>query len=1362
MSLYRNLITMLSASVLRSKPFDDVSDKNVQGSLESLNFKINTVAAQNVRLTTLGLPAASGSVLGDFIRLKDTAGVRSLDRGVSSTGAWIQSRSSSDYTVNYTLLLNPNGGTVASGGPVTVTGASASVSVGTNPSQSGAFRLANTQTIRWRNAANSADGFSIAQSAADALVIYDPSNNPLFTINAAGLTLPGPLTVGGFEVGTKILPQSTKSVDYTLVLTDSGKHILHPTADTSTRTFTIPSNASVAFPAGTTVTFINQISAGNVYVDIVADTMVLAGVGQTSSVLLAPNSIATALKVTTTQWLITLIDSQSLTLAQQQDLSGKTAIAVHRSPNAIVGMFWIDTGKDSDNGDWIERCSHTSWQRSALSSKWLGWVANEAAARAIGGATTGDYYGSTADGRHYKLSGGSGVTAVLVGNKAKFPRLGLVIVEAGYVAIYDMTEPTFPMWRSWVAGTNFFVGTNSSGAIQSVTYGEGKLLVSTSTRSISLMDFPADTGLSGSGAGVLKLSPNYGLADTQTGAVHPAMMGTAPAFTLGHINVYSVAIHVANDAPASVVTGLKVPTLAFGGGASLQVLRNDGVLVTGIAFQTINVSFDQYGSVLSLGENARNIRRAMAPLYTTYQTYGGGPMNIGVLATMIYDNKSKQHGSKLATIRQTTPDVALWMHGGTSGSNKNIAARISNDRNTGWMYGDNRRTLLCGVPVGAISDVERAPALEPANWTVTGSDGTHVITWLGGAFRYQADTMSPALMLTAVVLTVGEWYEVSVTTSSYTSGSVKFTSFDSTDTNINTGVGTHTFRKQATTSSLQLLRVGTNVDLTISGISVKVVTPDRSYKNQPIKVYGTLTSAPIAVGAQMTAVSGFSAVNYLQQPYSADLDPGTGEWTLSSVAATTNAPASNLFTQSEFANGVGDAQAKLGLITAVPSMAGSIGTTTGLAFGWDGTTWTSAYKTTVSTQVKRQTTLSITVVMDDGLAPVFGSAAGTDASNDFGIVIGSDVIPPTTYIVTPLGSNRYRVSATAAPFLSTTSNGVVKYASNSSRTFKTTDWQIEFTSLASSYKPTTTTPAIGLGIIASRRAASGAYYTLGMNGYGQYVAVVHDGTTTRTVTSTTSYNNGAVHEVRVNYTVDGSLAMLVRGTQVAITTGTPLLTLNNATAVLTVGQSYALDAPFPGTLANIKFGLSVPSAEQSLCMYEQERLMRLPGAQCLLPVAQTVSAMDYDTTTDEWVSTQASFVSRWKTLVRVSSIAPPAGSFSQSMVTRGMTATSITATSPGVYVWTPAISLRNEVLKTGTIPDKKLPLKPFEYDAVASQVDFPIPAGFVPIRVAVAGVIKREGSTKDYTLIHDGFIWTVRFAVAPGAAAWVQITPVLE
>jgi hypothetical protein len=100
------------------------------------------------------------------------------------------------------------------------------------------------------------------------------------------------------------IPQNSKSAAYTTILTDAQKHIFHPSADTTARTWTIDSNANVAYPIGTAITFINQNAGGVITIAITSDTMRLAGAGTTGNRSLAANGIATAIKVTSTEWII--------------------------------------------------------------------------------------------------------------------------------------------------------------------------------------------------------------------------------------------------------------------------------------------------------------------------------------------------------------------------------------------------------------------------------------------------------------------------------------------------------------------------------------------------------------------------------------------------------------------------------------------------------------------------------------------------------------------------------------------------------------------------------------------------------------------------------------------------------------------------------------------------------------------------------------------------------------------------------------------------------------------------------------------------------------------------------------------------
>ena len=124
-----------------------------------------------------------------------------------------------------------------------------------------------------------------------------PATGKFTTLSASG-------AVSDTAGNIRDIPQNSQSSDYTLALTDAGKQIFHPSADTTARTFTIPSNGSVPIDVGTAVSIINQNAAGVITIAITTDVMRLAGVGSTGSRSLAANGIATIVKVTSTEWII--------------------------------------------------------------------------------------------------------------------------------------------------------------------------------------------------------------------------------------------------------------------------------------------------------------------------------------------------------------------------------------------------------------------------------------------------------------------------------------------------------------------------------------------------------------------------------------------------------------------------------------------------------------------------------------------------------------------------------------------------------------------------------------------------------------------------------------------------------------------------------------------------------------------------------------------------------------------------------------------------------------------------------------------------------------------------------------------------
>ena len=131
--------------------------------------------------------------------------------------------------------------------------------------------------------------------------------SPTMTTPVLGTPSSGTLsscTVDGTDaVGFRNIPVNSQSAAYTAVLADAGKVIFHPSTDANARTFTIPANGSVAYPIGTALTFINMTSQV-VTIAITTDTMYLSAAGTTGSRSLAQYGSATAIKMTSTTWLI--------------------------------------------------------------------------------------------------------------------------------------------------------------------------------------------------------------------------------------------------------------------------------------------------------------------------------------------------------------------------------------------------------------------------------------------------------------------------------------------------------------------------------------------------------------------------------------------------------------------------------------------------------------------------------------------------------------------------------------------------------------------------------------------------------------------------------------------------------------------------------------------------------------------------------------------------------------------------------------------------------------------------------------------------------------------------------------------------
>jgi hypothetical protein len=105
-----------------------------------------------------------------------------------------------------------------------------------------------------------------------------------------------------YSLGYRDIPQNEQDTTYQFVLSDRGKSVGKDS--TSARTYTVPPNATVAFPPGAAITVYNMGSAGNITIAEGSGVDIyLAGSGTPGNRTLGVRGVCTLLKTDTNTWL---------------------------------------------------------------------------------------------------------------------------------------------------------------------------------------------------------------------------------------------------------------------------------------------------------------------------------------------------------------------------------------------------------------------------------------------------------------------------------------------------------------------------------------------------------------------------------------------------------------------------------------------------------------------------------------------------------------------------------------------------------------------------------------------------------------------------------------------------------------------------------------------------------------------------------------------------------------------------------------------------------------------------------------------------------------------------------------------------
>lgn len=591
----------------------------------------------------------------------------------------------------------------------------------------------------------------------------------------------------------------------------------------------------------------------------------------------------------------------------------------------LVALCHDWDGRITPYDGWRDRCSHTSWENEPLSGNWLGSAASEAAARAISGATTGSYYYSATAAKFYTLNAGAGQTETFRGNTRKFPADRLITAESDRVIIWNLTQPDAPMWMVFERG---LLDMGGSGALASITAANAHLCLAgaySGNTQAWVINLAADKAI------------NYGdyysvykgnIASRNSGA------GFAVQYTFGVKTILTgvpcngIAITVLPNAPVDVATGLPVPTIAVATNGGVSVIKDDGnvwdfVVATYPAkhvwfdaavpkrlFSThaTSVAFtDCQLEVIDIpSSDVTHVTAANRQLYDIVTT----PAILGNVYSAVVKGSAIGSTVGVSRIKRNDASIAAGM-----------IAYVTKDYNSGWQVGAIKgawladtvaETLTESVPLSDdFSSYADTAAMIAAGWANTAS-GTGTldagkikvaasVNWHGSVRGFTTVIGKTYVAVASYDLSTGGSAVAQIGVGNSSGGG---SALGSNAGYTATGSLMVSFVATATTTYINpQTQAGTWVYY--DNIGIRLADVDRSGKAKGLQVFGSLTKAAVASGAQLMGYSGFSAANFFEQPYNSDLDFGTGDFCIMGwVKETPNSAQENILVRGAYSGAV--------------------------------------------------------------------------------------------------------------------------------------------------------------------------------------------------------------------------------------------------------------------------------------------------------------------------------------------------------------------------------------------------------------------------------------------------------------------------
>ena len=560
--------------------------------------------------------------------------------------------------------------------------------------------------------------------------------------------------------------------------------------------------------------------------------------------------------------------------------------------DTAVDVFVYDTSKDSDGGAWRKRTQNTSWYNETLNTSTRG-------------------------------------------SRKEFPAVAVIVAEAAKVTIYDGDDPDLPLWMMFETNSSDMLVGNG---INAVTVLNGILSVVRNTP-IIMIDFIKDNQTAISPTTETHYIGN--IEQRNDGLGYTSNIGTRRAVANGGNDV---AMTVLPNAPIDSATGLPVPTIAVATDGGTSVIKDDGTVVD---FNDALGSTRPVSTVVIRGNdivhwniNNGTMQQFFDALNATTDstndakynyTAGGGHATCENVSALLRDPGDGPYYLAVRDSKSIAAGAQSGMSVFVDGIDRTFStnsatitdsrvAYITSNYNTGWMHGDIKSAFLSDTDTtnvtssNLISGATYNNSDRITSYSYTNGSSTLVITDNPAtADGYVTLTLGGLTPLTTYVLTVtaNQTYTPTVGYNIHVGTTADGTVYCDDDF---TGTASQNITFKTATSGDPTLVLYSNYNGALTyTLDLRLAEFDRSVgslsawnagqsatigQKRGLAVFGTITKSAVATGADLVAYSGFSASNYLEQPYNSDLEFGTSDFSVTFWAYRTTGNTKIMFDRS--------------------------------------------------------------------------------------------------------------------------------------------------------------------------------------------------------------------------------------------------------------------------------------------------------------------------------------------------------------------------------------------------------------------------------------------------------------------------------